>query len=94
MINTNTKDSQMKNTYYVYWYHLLEDKDIFCQGYIGVTKSLKKRHIDHMCAARNNTTKMYFHEMVRKYGEDSIDVARSERGKLNVKRIIEEVVPE
>lgn len=52
----------------VYWIHHPEHTDMFTQGYIGVSKDLKKRWNDH--AKRTGNTHLL--NAIKKYGWDSL----------------------
>ena len=52
----------------VYWIHHPEHTDMFSQGYIGVSKDLKKRWNDH--AKRTGNTHLL--NAIKKYGWDSL----------------------
>lgn len=52
----------------VYWIHHPEHTDMFSQGYIGVSKDLKKRWSDH--AKRTGNTHLL--HAIKKYGWDSL----------------------
>ena len=52
----------------VYWIHHPEHTDMFSQGYIGVSKDLKKRWNDH--AKRTNNAHLL--HAIKKYGWDSL----------------------
>ena len=52
----------------VYWIHHPEHTDMFSQGYVGVSKDLKKRWNDH--AKRTGNTHLL--NAIKKYGWDSL----------------------
>lgn len=52
----------------VYWIHHAEHTDMFTQGYIGITKDIKKRWSDHAKRTANN----HLLHAIKKYGWDSL----------------------
>jgi predicted GIY-YIG superfamily endonuclease len=52
----------------VYWIHNPEHTDMFTQGYIGITKNIKKRWSDHAKRTANN----HLLHAIKKYGWDSL----------------------
>ena len=52
----------------VYWIHLPEHTDMFTQGYVGVTKDMKKRFADH----KNTTENVHLLRAIKKYGWDAL----------------------
>ena len=52
----------------VYWIHHPEHTDMFTQGYIGITKDIKKRWSDHAKRTGNN----HLLHAIKKYGWDSL----------------------
>lgn len=52
----------------VYWIHHPEHTDMFSQGYVGVSKDLKKRWNDHAKRTGNN----HLLNAIKKYGWDSL----------------------
>lgn len=38
--------------YHIYWLHLKEHKDIFSEGYIGITHRLERRLVEHKCYSK------------------------------------------
>lgn len=52
----------------VYWIHHPEHTDMFSQGYIGVSKDLKKRWNDHA----KRTGNLHLKRAIKKYGWDSL----------------------
>ena len=52
----------------VYWIHNPEHTDMFTQGYIGITKDIKKRWSDHAKRTANN----HLLHAIKKYGWDSL----------------------
>jgi len=53
----------------VYWYHLAEQKDIFTEGYVGVTNQPKRRHQQHML---NRSKCTVLHRALVKHGDNII----------------------
>jgi predicted GIY-YIG superfamily endonuclease len=52
----------------VYWIHHPEHTDIFTQGYIGITKDIKKRWSDHA----KRTGNAHLLHAIKKYGWDNL----------------------
>ena len=52
----------------VYWIHHPKHTDMFTQGYIGITKDIKKRWSDHAKRTANN----HLLHAIKKYGWDSL----------------------
>jgi len=52
----------------MYWIHLEDHTDMFSQGYIGITKDIKKRWSDHAKRTANN----HLLHAIKKYGWDSL----------------------
>lgn len=52
----------------VYWIHHPEHTDMFSQGYIGVSKDLKKRWNDHA----KRTGNLHLKRAIKKYGWDNL----------------------
>lgn len=52
----------------VYWIHHPEHTDMFSQGYIGVSKDIKKRWYDHA----KHTGNLHLKHAIKKYGWDSL----------------------
>ena len=55
--------------YCVYWYHLETHLDPYKEGYIGVTKDIKRRHLDHF---KPHKRKLRFHKAIELYGKANI----------------------
>lgn len=54
----------------VYWYHLEEHKDIYSEGYVGVTSRQKQRHWQH--TSWKGSSCLILRRAFEKYGEDRI----------------------
>jgi len=52
----------------VYWIHHPEHTDMFSQGYIGVSKDIKKRWYDHA----KHTDNLHLKRAIKKYGWDNL----------------------
>jgi len=52
----------------VYWIHRPEHTDMFTQGYVGITKNLKRRFKDHEV----RTTNEHLRHAINKYGWDNL----------------------
>ena len=52
----------------VYWIHLPEHTDIFSQGYVGVSKNIKRRFACHQQRSENQ----HLLKAIKKYGWDSL----------------------
>lgn len=52
----------------VYWIHHVDHTDMFTQGYIGVTKSIKRRFEEH----KNRPSNAHLKNAINKYGWDSL----------------------
>lgn len=52
----------------VYWIHHKNHTDMFSQGYIGVSKNVKKRWYDHNWKPQNN----HLSNAIKKYGWDNL----------------------
>lgn len=59
------------NNYYVYWYKLAEFNNPHCQGYIGITNDIDRRHREHCLNAKNNVFN-HFYNAINKYGLENI----------------------
>ncbi|WP_081870432.1 GIY-YIG nuclease family protein [Pseudorhizobium pelagicum] len=55
------------NRYYVYWYRLIEFNNPHCEGYIGITNNMERRHKEH-CRSKGT----HFANAISKYGLDKI----------------------
>ena len=56
--------------YFVYWYHLKTHKDVWTEGYIGVTNDLVRRHNEHM--RNSNGLVNHFYNAIEYYGKEAI----------------------
>ena len=52
----------------VYWIHHPEHTDMFTQGYIGITKDIKKRFEEH----KNRPSNAHLKHAIKKYGWDNL----------------------
>jgi len=52
----------------IYWIHLPEHTDIFTEGYVGVSKNVKKRFIDH----KNRPSNEHLKNAINKHGWDTL----------------------
>ena len=58
---------------FVYWIHKSTHTDIWKDGYIGVTKDIKRRWRDHKTDARyNRHTNSYLGHAIKKYGDSLV----------------------
>lgn len=55
----------------LYWIHLPEHKDITSEGYVGITKNLEARIINHR---QKNSSCLHLYHAIDKYGWDSLVV--------------------
>jgi predicted GIY-YIG superfamily endonuclease len=57
----------------VYWIRLKEHSNIFCDGYVGVTKNTKRRWNQHVSAAKlNKHENEHLNFAILKYGWDNL----------------------
>ena len=57
------------DNYCVYWYHLETHLDPYEEGYIGVTKNIERRQLDHF---KPHKRKLHFHKAIAYYGKENI----------------------
>lgn len=61
--------SEENNVYCVYWIYLIEHKDRFTEGYVGMTSNFKNRMKSH----RKSKSKSHFNNAKNKYGWDNLN---------------------
>lgn len=57
--------------YSIYWLHLPEHKDVFVEGYVGITNNLTRRLNEHVNRAKRNKHTHLYHA-INKHGKENI----------------------